>query len=727
MSGRKGKSKRSQGNPARAARPPATSQKARTVKRARPSGSLRPPRRPVKHIRSAALRSWLARHWAALVERALSPAPRVAQPLTELTREDLVWAAATGLVSAILFATTLKSFPGLADATEAVAGVSTLGILHAPGYPAYVLTAKLFTLLVPFGSEAFRVNLFSLVCAALTVAGVQLLARRCGAARWAGSVGALALAASAGFWFYADFAKHDIFSGLLFLIALHLALAWRARPTTGRLVGLAAVLGLGLGSSWPLMVLIFPAVAVVLFAARSKLSLRSLATATATGLVVLVVVYGFVMVRASENPRLNFDGASSISRLFELVRRSDFTASGTSVSSASSTHSGSSSKGAELPPSERPRPSGSEPAAAAITSAVGLSEKVKNYGVIFARELGILGLLVAAVGFLMTMRRRFTIASYPVLVAFLGNLVGAALTVGVGSNYGYGTDLIEEGFLLGCFYVLAVWIAIGAGELVTLAGSNRLAGRVDSHKRYLAAIAAVVLGAAIVVPLVSSGRAVAERSSKPYADRYAASIFADVPHGAVLIVGGADLSQPLIYDQVVLHRRRDVLVVEADTLSYPWYREQLQRLVGRPLPPRIGSSVPDAARIARWLAGIRPTYLDPFTSEELKGIVPYRTLGLLAQVESAGQRVATVTPAEVQQNVLAAERTAGFPDPDWDVWPNSFIADATYATAELRAARLYYQAHDLTDMRTALLDVLRIEPGQPAALTDLELLESEEK
>jgi hypothetical protein len=245
-------------------------------------------------------------------------------PLTELLRADLAWAAATGLASAALFATALTGHVYLGDGPETVAGISSLGILHDPGYPAYVIVAHLFTLLIPFGSEAFKVNLFSLVCAALTVAGVQLLARRLGAARWAASIGALTLAASAGFWFYSGFAKHDIFSGLLFLLTLHLALAVRARPSTGRLVALAVVIGLGLGSSWPLELIILPTVAYVLIAGRRALRLRSLAAATASGLVVLVAVYGFVMVRAGENPPVNWGGATTVGRLWSLVNRADF-------------------------------------------------------------------------------------------------------------------------------------------------------------------------------------------------------------------------------------------------------------------------------------------------------------------------------------------------------------------------------------------------------------------
>src|SRR5690349_21007066 len=60
------------------------------------------------------------------------------------------------------------------DSAEFPIGAATLGIIHAPGYPLYLLITHLFTLL-PVGDVAYRVNLFSVVCLALT-APVMFLA-----------------------------------------------------------------------------------------------------------------------------------------------------------------------------------------------------------------------------------------------------------------------------------------------------------------------------------------------------------------------------------------------------------------------------------------------------------------------------------------------------------------------------------------------------------------------
>lgn len=56
------------------------------------------------------------------------------------------------------------------DGGELITAVVTLGVPHPPGYPTYVLLGKLVSLL-PIGTVAFRLNLFSAVCVALA-AGV---------------------------------------------------------------------------------------------------------------------------------------------------------------------------------------------------------------------------------------------------------------------------------------------------------------------------------------------------------------------------------------------------------------------------------------------------------------------------------------------------------------------------------------------------------------------------
>jgi Protein O-mannosyl-transferase TMEM260-like len=729
VSSRRTKPKRRQGHPARAAQRSGVG--TTPTKKGRPVPGARPKRSP----RRAAARAWLRaaqdRLRLALLailtagrDRAQS-GPSERAPLRELTRTDFGWAAATGAAAAALFATILTGHPALGDAPETVAGVSSFGVLHAPGYPAYVIAAKLFTVLVPFGSEAFRVNLFSLVCASLSIAGVQLLARRCGAARWASSVAALTLGAGAGFWFYASLAKHDMFSGLLFLIALHLVLAWRARPTRGRLVWLGAVVAAGLGSSWPLMLLLLPTIAFVLFDGRKQLAVRPLLAATATGLVVVVGLYGFVMVRAAQNPAVNWGGATTISRVFELVRRSDFTSGPAKPRAAPS------AKPAAAAPLSTQTGSSPPGAGAVEISAVGVSATIRNETAIFARELGLLGLVLAGLGLMLSLTRRRGVGFYALLITFVVNLIGVSAFVAPGTSSGFDVDLIEEGFLLGCYFALTSWLAIGLTELGGVISRARL-GRLDlgAHRRLVGSVAAVGIAAALIVPSVINHWSVVHTSEQPYADRYASTVLGELPPHAAVFIWGAELTQPLIYRQVVYHQRPDVAVIAADGLSFDWYRQQVSRRLGRALPPPVGNSMLDARRAVKSLDGVRPVYMDAETAQLLSGgtgpgasvpgdLIGYQPVGLLSKLAPGTGPAPVSSPTLLDQTVSRAQRVAGIPAPNWLVWPNNYVSSDVYSTAELEVARAYFDHHQLAQMRQALNNELSIYPTDQIARDDL--------
>lgn len=653
-----------------------------------------------------------------MAERAAASARRPPRPAAEvparpweptaIPRSDTVWAAAVAALSAALFATTLYGHPGLGDAPESVAGIASTGVLHAPGYPAYVIAGKLFTALVPFGSFAFQVNLFSLFCAALTVAGVYLLARRCGAARWASALGALALASGGAFWFYADFAKHDAFSGLLYLIALYLLISWQSNPSGKKLIGLGAVMGIGIGSSWPLMVFLVPTVALGIFLGRRHVSLRSLALATAVGAVVVVGLYGFVMVRAAQDPAINWGGATSLGRLIDLVNRADFKGapSGTDAPAAGQASSG---RTPLLPPAE--------------VRTAGTPKQSGTYLAIFFHEVGLCALALAAFGAVVSLAWRRERHSYPLLLAFVVNLVGAALIVGASAYEGFDTVLIQEGFILGCLLILPVWLAIGATELEYRAAERGGAFNRDAQRRAVKWAAPPLLGVAVLLPSLISHWDVPRRNNAPLADRYAESSFAELPRRAVLFINGAERTQPLIYRQVVIGDRPDVDVVASDGLSYEWYREQIGERLGVELPPRVGSPASDAVSAINALRGKRPVYMDLFTAQPLRGQIGYRQIGLLARLTEGKGEAKIADPGRVAGALRAAEETAGLPDPDWRVWPSNY-ALGTYISAGLGVAGAYFDQRDQDGLRRALQEVLRVDPANREARHNLEIIDS---
>ncbi len=635
-------------------------------------------------------------------KRSEASAP-VVGPALPLTRRDVAWATVTAALSAILFATILTGHPGMGDAPETIAGVSTLGVLHAPGYPAYVIAARTFSIILPFGSPALAVNLFSLVCAAASVGSVQLLARRCGADRWAASLGALVLAVGAGFWFYAGFAKHDMFSGLLFVVALHVLLAWQARPSTRRLVATSLVCAIGLGSSWPLTVVLVPAVAMVLVVNRRQLAWRPLATALAVGAAAVVALYGFVIVRATADPAVNWGRVTSVSRLERLITRTDFTRVG--------------APGVEATPSARATTPSGRIATAHTSGLLG------GYFGMFLRELGVAGMALAVWGLVASFRDRRRTTSVAIAVVFASNLLAVLTQLGTSPSSSYDTILIEEGFLLGCLFALACWVAIGATDVVARVARRLEEPAAPSRGRIVVPAATAVIAAAVLVPPAIAHWPVAHRAGAPVADRYATTVLASLPRHAAFFVKNAELAQPLRYRQIVYHERLDVDVFFTDGLSTDWYREQVAKELGRPLPPRNGFNDVDSAGVVRTAAKDRRVFLDPQAGQLLKTEVGYRLTGLYyALVPGKGPKPVR-SPAAVERTLDGAERTLGVPDARLLQWPNALLTKATYIIAALELSRNYFEANDVPSLQRTLHKVLTIDPNDKNARRNLAVLE----
>jgi hypothetical protein len=322
----------------------------------------------------------------------------------------------------------------------------------------------------------------------------------------------------------------------------------------------------------------------------------------------------------------------------------------------------------------------------------------------------------------LTVRRRRDPLAQILLVTFLSSLVGATLMVAPPSADEFDTGLAQEGFLLGCFFVMGAWVALGATDLVARAGRMVALRRPRRSGAAATAALAGVLALAVLVPAVIAHWGVAHRAVEPRADRYAVSVLGELPPRSAIFIWGAERTQPLIYRQVVLHKRRDVVVVAADGLSYRWYRQQLVRRLGRPLPPRVGDSLSDAQRAIRSLEGIRPVYVDVPTGQLLT-TMGYLPVGLVAE-PTGGHGVARVPSAtQLAARVQQAQQAAGMPSAAWRHWPNDNVL-RSYDVAALEVARAYLASHDMGGFRDALLNVLRIDPANSAARRDLNLLDT---
>ncbi len=116
---------------------------------------------------------------------------------------------------------TINSF----DSAELVTGAYSLGIIHATGYPLYLLLAHLVTCL-PWGSIPANVNFLSALFASLAGLFIYLTSYRLTKSAWIATFVALLLAFSRSFWSEAVLAEVYTLTAMLLSAFLYTSLVW---------------------------------------------------------------------------------------------------------------------------------------------------------------------------------------------------------------------------------------------------------------------------------------------------------------------------------------------------------------------------------------------------------------------------------------------------------------------------------------------------------------------
>jgi len=583
-------------------------------------------------------------------------ADRVPAPLE---RADLFVGGGVGIVAAVVFFSTFSSHVALGDAPESVAGVRSLGILHAPGYATYVVAARVFGEIVRVGTWELRVNLFSLLCATLTVAGVYFLARYLGAERIGAAVGALVLATTLSFWSNAGFAKYYAFSTLLVTVIALCALRWQRSGRAALLVVAGVLIGSSIGVSWQLALVMTLGLALLVALGRPRPKLGVILATAAAALLTAIAVCVYIIVRARQDPTINFGGATGVSRLWELLTTSDF--NGT--------------RGA---------------AGSGFGSVAGNSV---SFLVIIARDVGIGAVVLALVGaFDVYKRRRLDHALFFAVVA-LGNLVAIAFVAGKTVVTGFYGVLASDGQVSDAIIVLAVLAALGTTRLLFEVERRRADARPALRSYAIVGLTGVIV-LATIVPSLAAHYHDANHRIPPISDRYARRVLDALPPNSVFLTGAWEFSGPILNRQVLYHDRPDVTVVSADFIAFQWYREQLVHRLG--LDPALVQSTSENAvtRMVTALRQTRPVYADPWATLFGDRLFAYQTQGLIARVVAGTGPKTGTDLAAAAANLGTEEVQDGMTGHKYDRFPNTHLY-FFYERAHVELAKAYVLENNL--------------------------------
>jgi len=212
------------------------------------------------------------------------------------------------------------------DSGELAAVVHTLGVAHPPGYPAYVLLGKLFSVLFPFGRPIWRLNLFSATMAAVSVGFLAVTLGALGCPWFVSTSAALAWAFSASLWSQSGIARVYTLGAAISAAATWCGVFWYAVPSAGQwpLWVAFAVVGLGIANH-PIAAAHIPALAtMVLLAEPSSVADLLLWLTCAACLVPGMLLYAWVPWRARRGTPVNWGNIQTARDLWNFLLRKQY-------------------------------------------------------------------------------------------------------------------------------------------------------------------------------------------------------------------------------------------------------------------------------------------------------------------------------------------------------------------------------------------------------------------
>ena len=428
------------------------------------------------------------------------------------------WAQAA-LVAAALFALYAATSPRTVSAEDD--GLFVLssyyrGIEHPPGYPLFTLIGHLFTHL-PFGSVAYRVHLASAFFGALSAAAAWLCARVLVPGRLPAYLAAFALGFAPVFWSQAIIAEVYTLNTFLFLVLAYLGLQAAAPQGDRRRVlpWMALLFGLSLSNHYPLMLLVAPAFAVLLWPARRELAERA-------GLLSLAVLAGLLpyvwMVRRSWDALpINFDGSlETIPEIWFFISRAGYAGIDHSVSAD-------------------------------------LIDRMRFFrflgGQLFV-QFAVLGTLFAAAGFALQWRLLGRRVAGFLTAAFL--MPSAVLVFLLGFDYSAVYKHMFHVYVLPSYAVGALWMALGFSQVM---------------ERYaLSPRQAFAGAAAVLLPIFAIGLWFNALTARDWSARYAKAVLSTLPADATVFAQGDPDLAPIAYFMMVEGERPDVSLYQAKGL-----------------------------------------------------------------------------------------------------------------------------------------------------------------
>lgn len=210
--------------------------------------------------------------------------------------------------------------PPYRDSGEMACAAWTLGIAHQPGYPLYIISAKLFSL-IPLGNPAWRLNLFS-AAAGLAGVGVFWLLAAEAFSGTAAFFAALLLGLNFTLRTVSGVPEMYALNFLFACLLLKLAQGRAGAPSAAAVFSAAFLLGLGMANRMDLL-LAAPALLVLAWPRLRAGGLRDILKAAGFFLLGFSL-YLYLPVRSAGNPLFDWSHPADLGTFFAVITRKSY-------------------------------------------------------------------------------------------------------------------------------------------------------------------------------------------------------------------------------------------------------------------------------------------------------------------------------------------------------------------------------------------------------------------
>lgn len=447
-----------------------------------------------------------------------------------------------------IFVATLSPDIATGDSSELVTSAYLLGIPHPPGYPLFNLLGQLFTWL-PIGSIAWRVNLSSSICNLGAGFFIYLTTYKI-TKHWLSSLfAAVFFVLSPLVWEYSLKAEVFPLNNLLAALILYLLMVMRQgyletvdqlnkndshQNNRYILYVISFVCGLAL-TNHHTIVLFFPAVMVgVYYYSRLYLSEFRTVLIGLSAFFMGLSIYLYVPIRAATDPYLNWDAPNNMAGFIQLISRADY---------------------------------GSLTLLNLKTSTYSLTEKYSIYLLSLLKQVNPLGVVLACIGLFFLLRQKDKKLTISLLLIYVVSSFIFFMIANFPSTSPIFLGVFERFYMLSTILV-AVFIGLGIYFLHCLILKT-------ARKNWIYFINALI-GASIITSVIVHFPILNQHNNR-LLYHYGLNILKSVEPNALILVSGDNTIGALDALGQVNKIRPDVVTLNIEKLSYPWYCGQMTK------------------------------------------------------------------------------------------------------------------------------------------------------